>query len=220
MLTITIFSLVVAAASGLVAWRVVHREQRRSEARIAALALAIDEGPASSEAFGQREPNADRPVPVATLFDTSHPAGRRSRPLLTVIAGLAAVLTVVVLIAMTGDRYETPEAPAVPPRDSLELLSMGHTRYSTTLAVTGLVRNRSDQPADAVTAVVSALDRDGHIVARGSAPLTTLAPGAETPFVVTIPFVNDLARYRLSFRTSAGVVRHVDRRAALADSAS
>ena len=41
----------------------------------------------------------------------------------------------------------------------------------------------------------------------------TSAPGDESPFVVTIPNVADVARYRVSFRTEAGTLRHVDRRA-------
>jgi hypothetical protein len=61
----------------------------------------------------------------------------------------------------------------------------------------------------------------GNFVASGRAPLdfVTLAPGDESPFRVTIPHVNDVGRYRVSFRTESGVVRHVDRRAALQASA-
>ena len=44
MLTITLLSLVVAAASGFFAWRTLRREHLRSSARVASLAEAIDEG--------------------------------------------------------------------------------------------------------------------------------------------------------------------------------
>jgi len=40
-----------------------------------------------------------------------------------------------------------------------------------------------------------------------------LGPGDESPFVVNIPNVVDVARYRVTFRSGSGVVRHVDRRA-------
>ena len=66
-----------------------------------------------------------------------------------------------------------------------------------------------------IAAVVFTFDRDGSFVTSARAPLdfTTLEPGDESPFVVTIPNVGDVGRYRVSFRTDAGVVRHVDRRA-------
>ena len=40
----------------------------------------------------------------------------------------------------------------------------------------------------------------------------TLAPGAESPFNVDVPGVNDVGRYRVSFKTGNRVVPHVDRR--------
>jgi hypothetical protein len=65
-----------------------------------------------------------------------------------------------------------------------------------------------------VTAVVFAFDRNGGFVASGRAPLDfgSLAPGDESPFVVAVPNVSQVARYRVSFRTGRGIVRHVDRR--------
>jgi len=220
---VTVLSLVTAATFGVIAWRTVRREQLRSEARVASLSSAIDDTLQSRIASPQSPIPNPGPAEDAfpSLFEASHRPALRRRPLLTAGAGLAAVLAVVVVIAMTGDRHDPyKEAPAVPPRESLELLSMRSARDGTTLAITGLVRNRSEAQSDAITAVVSAFDRNGHVVASGSAPLATLAPGDESLFVVTIPHVNDLARYRVSFRTSAGVLRHVDRRADPASAAS
>ena len=60
----------------------------------------------------------------------------------------------------------------------------------TTLTVSGLVRNPGAGAAvNGVTAVVFAFDRDGAFVASGRAPLDfgALAPGDESPFVVTVP---------------------------------
>jgi hypothetical protein len=67
-----------------------------------------------------------------------------------------------------------------------------------------------------IDAVVFAFDRTGSFVASGRAALdfTTLAPGDQSAFVVKIPNVADVARYRVSFRTEAGILRHLDRRAA------
>ena len=94
---------------------------------------------------------------------------------------------------------------------------MRHQRDGTTLKVSGLVRNpAAGAPVNGVTAVVFAFDRSGGFVASGRASLdfSSLAPGDESPFVVAVPNVSDVARYRVNFRTGRGVVRHVDRRGA------
>jgi hypothetical protein len=99
----------------------------------------------------------------------------------------------------------------------LELVSMRHERNGDTLRVTGLVRNpRAGEAVTGVTAVLFAFDRDGKVVTSSQAPLdfTTLAPGDESPFVVNLEKADDVGRYRVSLRTGAGVLRHVDRRAA------
>jgi hypothetical protein len=99
----------------------------------------------------------------------------------------------------------------------LELMSMRYQREGTTLTVSGLVKNPSSGvAANGLTAVVFAFDRNGAFVASGRAPLdfSALAPGDESPFIVNVPNVSDVARYRVTFRSGNGVVRHVDRRAA------
>jgi hypothetical protein len=134
---------------------------------------------------------------------------------LLVAAGTASVVVAgVVWIAMVGDRYEPPPAqPVVAARaESLELLSLQAARDGATLAVTGLVRSRADGPLTTVTAVVSAIDAKGRPVGRGSVPLTTILPRRESRFVVTIGDVSEAARYRVSFRSATGIIRHVDLR--------
>jgi hypothetical protein len=93
---------------------------------------------------------------------------------------------------------------------------MRHEQQPDALVVTGLVRNPGSAPASSITAVVFAFDRAGNFLASGRAPLDDrrLDGGDESPFRVTIPNIGDVGRYRVSFRTEAGVVRHVDRRAA------
>jgi hypothetical protein len=88
---------------------------------------------------------------------------------------------------------------------------------ATRLTVTGLVRNGGSSPTDRLIAVVFLFDRNGDFVASGRAPLefVALAPGDESPFRVSVPAVGEVGRYRVSFRTEAGGVRHVDRRQAL-----
>jgi hypothetical protein len=139
-----------------------------------------------------------------------------------VAVGVAMSVALIVFIAMSGERHQdrsdAPAAVAAQQQEgALELLSMRHERDGDTLSVTGLVRNPGGSAARGVIAVVFAFDHAGNFVASGRAPLdfVTLAPGDESPFHVTIPHVSDVARYRVSFRTESGVVRHVDRRAAL-----
>ncbi len=97
----------------------------------------------------------------------------------------------------------------------LELMSMRYQRQGTTLTVSGLVKNPAAGGAvNGVIAVVFAFDHNGAFVASGRAPLdfSALAPGDESPFVVNVPNVSDVARYRVTFRSGNGVVRHIDRR--------
>jgi hypothetical protein len=216
MLTVTLVSLVVAAVSGFIAWRSVRREYLRSDARVALLASAIDASldrsrTALGDGFEWFDHEAETPVPVTATMDENEDQARR-RPLLTVAAGFAVVLAVVVLIAMTGDRYDV-SAPPVPARaESLELLSLRAAREGVSLAVTGVVRNRADEPLNAITAIVSAVDAQGRAVGRGQAAVAPLRPGRESRFIVTIAGAG-AARYRVSFRGATGVIRHVDLRA-------
>jgi len=152
-------------------------------------------------------------VAVGSVFDSSR-EGIRGRPMLRVAVGGVMALGLVggtLIGALTGG------APATRPREGapLELVSMRHLREGTILTVSGLVRNpAAGGEVNGITAVVFAFDRNGGFVASGRAPLdfSTLAPGDESPFVVTVPNVSDVARYRVSFRTGRGVVRHIDRR--------
>jgi hypothetical protein len=92
---------------------------------------------------------------------------------------------------------------------------MTHSRQGSKLTVTGTVRNPKDgAPLARIDAVVSAFDRSGAVAASGSAPLdfTTLRPGDESKFVITVSGAGSVSRYRVSFRTGTSVVRHVDRR--------
>jgi hypothetical protein len=211
MVFIVIASVIVAALFGAYAWRLHRSERMRSEARVSALAAAIEGSSANAPA----------------MFDLAPGSAVQSRPLLKVAVGFGMAVAIIVVIAMTGDRHEAPVAAVLQSagpassQESLELLSMRHERVGNGLKVTGLVRNPGGAAPGPITAVVFAFDRDGSFVASGRAPLEfgTVAAGDESPFQVTIPDVKDVGRYRVSFRTAAGVVRHVDRRPTLQVSA-
>jgi hypothetical protein len=140
--------------------------------------------------------------------------GLGGRPAIKLAVGAVMALTIVIgaiIGARTADTTPSTAAAAAP----LELMSMRHQRQGTTLTVSGLVRNPAKGAAvNGVTAVVFAFDRSGAFVASGRAPLdfSALAPGDESPFVVNVPNVSDVARYRVTFRSGTGVVRHIDRR--------
>lgn len=157
------------------------------------------------------------------FFEPDRRSAVQGHPLLKVAIGFGMAVFIIVIVAMNVERRGTSTAaPAAAAEqaspDSLELLSMRHQRVGDTLTVTGLVRNPGATPG-AITAVVFAFDRDGGFVASGRAPLefATITAGDESPFQVTIPGVKDVGRYRVSFRTTRGVVRHVDRRPASAE---
>jgi hypothetical protein len=232
MLTITLLSLILAAVSGFFAWRTLRREHLRSSARVGLLAEAMDEGGLSLRGFETgpsyessddfrsdgNEFRSEEPVPAAILtFEAMDTQSSIRRRLLSVVIGACVVVAGVVVIAMMSDRYEPPAAAArviAPHGESLELLSLDASRDGSTLAVTGVVRSRTEEPLTAVIAVVSAIDAKGRPVGLASVPLDAIRPRSESRFVVTIQDVNEAARYRVSFRSATGVIRHVDRRAA------
>jgi hypothetical protein len=241
LLTLTVFSLTAAGGFGAVTWYVLRDARERSRARVASLAAAIDgsgddfSSPAPLVAAGVGVVNNDgycaqegatrsdagaRSRPVAELFNSGR-AAVPGRPLIKVAIGAAMAVLLIVAIAMSGDIQDGADraVPAVTASTaaapSLELLAMRHEQSAGTLTVTGLVRNPGSAPADAITAVVFAFDRDGHFLASGRAPLEIgrLDAGEESPFRVTIANVTDVGRYRVTFRTPTAVVRHIDRRA-------
>ena len=216
LLTLTTLSLAAAGGFGALSWRVGREERERSRARIAALATAMDPASPGAPAGQDRispKASAGPRVAVGSVFDRGD-EGLRGRPMIKVAVGGVMAIALVVG-AIIGARSAAAPAPRVAGNAPLELVSMRHQRQGTTLTVSGLVRNPAAGAAvNGVTAVVFAFDRTGGFVASGRAPLdfSMLAPGEESPFVVAVPNVPDVARYRVSFRTGRGVVRHVDRR--------
>lgn len=207
LVALSITAVIVACAAAAYAWRVARQDRLRSEARVAALAAAID-GTAGD-------------VPAA-MFERALRTRLQGRPLLKLGVGFAMAVGIIVLVAMSSDRRATsaaepPAAPTAQSAQELELLSMRHARAGDNMTVTGLVRNRGEAASAVIMAVVFVFDRDGGFVASGRAPLefARIAKGDESPFQVTIPDVKEVGRYRVSFRTESGIVPHVDRRATL-----
>jgi hypothetical protein len=180
-------------------------------------------------------PPAVAPAPELTLRDTavtapsmfaehetsSSPWGTR----LAVMSGLGLAIAAVVLFGLTARERVADGTPAQGARPvvatasaapGLELLSLHDTRQPGTLTITGLVQNpRDGAMLTRVSVTAFAFDESGAFLASGRALLdiTALAPGDESPFVVTVPVTENVARYRIGFRGDDGrVIAHIDRR--------
>ena len=98
----------------------------------------------------------------------------------------------------------------------LELLSLRHRQEPDRIVITGLVQNpRTATPIAHVAATVFVFGPDGAFLSSNQAPLdyTTLTPGGESQFVVSVPVSGQVSRYRVGFRTEDGqVLPHVDKR--------
>ena len=142
---------------------------------------------------------------------------------LVAIGCLAAILAAIGigLVTFSGGTTpvsETPSTPANAKADvaPLELLSLRHTQETDRIVVTGLVQNpRTAAPIAHVAATVFVFGADGTLLSSNQAPLdfTTLTPGGESKFVVSVPVTGQVSRYRVGFRTENGqVLPHVDKR--------
>jgi len=189
-------------------------QQRRSDARVAALAAAIrDDGRDKREA--------------EDLF--AAPAQTRLRPGVAVAFGVLALASIAALFVVFGDSRSTAGAPVASAGAAawtaravdaapLELLALTSDRDADRLVVRGAVRNpNAGTGLTRLTAVVLLFDRHGISIGSGRADVdaVTLAPGMEAPFAVALPASADVSRYRISFRTiepTDRIVPHVDRR--------
>ncbi len=220
---VTVVSLALALGLGVVAWRATREQQRRADARVAALRTAAGIGtpPAlpivdALESFDSEIPaDADagampHPDFLGSGYAAPESAGRQ-RGLVAAAAAFAILLVGFGVVRMSGDRPAAAAAAASP----LELLALGHEREGARLAVAGLVRNPAEgSTVDHLSAVVLLFDEQGTFVTSARAPVDfmTLGAGDESPFTVRLDAPQTVARYRVSFRTDTTGVPHVDRR--------
>jgi hypothetical protein len=238
LITVTVLSMTMAAALSAIVWRMLRLERQRSNARVAALTGAAL-GAAKPVAPTFKTDASDLPLTVA---DSGADRGFRPSPLFVerprespwgtrfaVMVALALVVTSAVLFGLAAhapkDRSarSTPsanvsQASATPSGTELELMSLHDTRRTGTLTITGLVQNpRTGVYLSRVAVTAYTFDDHGSFLASGRAQLdvTALAPGDESPFTVTVPVSDNVARYRIGFRDETGrVITHVDRRQA------
>ncbi len=177
-------------------------------------------------------PETDTVAGVSHLFEEAAAPSPWGRRFVVIGALVAIMLTIGVAIWMkSGPASPTPastvaaapqqpaaaQQPAVPAGAPLELVSLHHRQEAQRLVITGLVQNpRTSGAISHVVATAFLFGPDGGFLTSSRAPLdfTTLAPGDESAFLVSVPVTQPVARYRIGFRTEDGrVIEHVDKRA-------
>ena len=216
LLVVTVCSVLSALAAGVIAWRAVHENRQRSDARVALLADAVRANEAPDSA----------PVEVTHLLDHREPT--RSRQRLTV-AAMAAVLLVLIAVlgraAGTGGgrqasdesrRSGASHAVERPPA-TLDLVALTHELgRAGQLELRGQVRNTAGGAnMEHVSVVALLFDRQGAYLSSSRASLeASPADRSAATFFVTVPDGEKVGRYRVSFRAGDRIVPHVDRRQA------
>jgi hypothetical protein len=215
LVAITLFSIAVAIAASIVAWRVMREERRRSEARIAALAAEIRGESNNEPALREGAP----PALVADMFAAGPLPSAYPRTAALVGAGAFVVGVLIALVVVVGGDSSEPsvaqEEPVVADATELQLLSLEHERRDDQLIVRGTLNNLPAQPeADLPTVVVLLFRSDGGLVTKASATIEPdpLTPDPDGTFAVIVPDASEIGRYRVSFRKYDQVVPHVDRR--------
>jgi len=167
-------------------------------------------------------PPVSTPIASAPLFAPPQRASAWHRRI-AIMAALALLGASGVFLALTVKaRQQLTSPPGVlasaSSSPSLELLSLRDARDANTLTITGLVENpRGGTRLTRVSVTAFAFDQRGAFLASGNALLdvTSLSPGDESPFVVSVPLPTSgaVARYRVSFRGEDGrVISHIDKR--------
>jgi hypothetical protein len=203
----TILSLVVAAVMSVVAWRLARDERRRSEARVSQLAADIHGEPPS-------------PVHVSDSFFAEERSRTPGSPFRALAIGVLVVGSVIALVVFAsgpprGSVAAAPAAAPAPASAPLELVTLRHEREGDRLIVRGVVREGAGTELASLVAVVSVFNRLGDLVASGQGLITGARPaaaGVESSFIVTVPGVRDVARYRVAFKSNERIVAHLDRR--------
>ena len=203
---VTVIALLMTIGMGIVTWRLVREERRRSVARLAALASELGEQPSTPV-----EPST---APTDLFQPRSEDTGGRTRRLTGFGIAGAVVVTIVSVVLMfpTGRQETTPGEAHLP----IELLALTHERQDGMLSISGTVRNPRNGAAERHLMVMAlALDDDGAVVATGRAPIEqdSLAAGSESTFAVLLP-AEDATRYRISFLFEDTTVPHLDHRIA------
>ena len=228
LIAVTLLSLFLAIAMGVVAWRLVQEERRRSDARLAALAAELGNGEGSS---ADRAPDRFVPEPgmdpaahdpataAGDLFSLPAESASTGRGRLAAIGGAAAVALAVpaAVLLLSGPRGTDVPEPPDGSRPPLDLIALGHAADGPFLDISGSVRNPAEAPGvERLSVVALAFDEAGTLVATRRTPveIPALPPGLDSPFTIRL-LAAGVSRYRISFLLDETTVPHVDRRPAV-----
>jgi hypothetical protein len=219
LVSITALSLILAIAMGVVLFTVLREDRQRSDARVATLAAAsarydLPLTPRAAESLREPDQIVRTSNELFTVSTEPSPWIRR----LGVAFALAVVIGGVAYVALPARSAPPSTASAAAPQNPpLELMTLSHTQQPSGLTISGTVYNpRGGVPVSQIFAAVVLFGADGNFLTSARAPLdlTTLRPGEESPFVISVPVAGAVARYRVGFRGADGsVIAHVDRRA-------
>ena len=224
LIAVTMLSLFLAAAMGVVAWRVVQEERRRSDARLAALAAELrrGDGPSANEGSGPSEADptadsadADGPAASRGLFSPpSEPAGSGWAAAAALGGAAAVVLAAVAAVFLLSSSGDDADAAAEDTRPPLDLIALRHAEAGPFLDISGSVRNPVEAAGvERLSVVATAFDDTGALIATLRTPVENpaLPAGADSAFLVRLPAAG-VSRYRISFLLDDATIPHVDRR--------
>ena len=224
LIAVTMLSLFLAISMGVVAWRLVQEERRRSEARLAALAAELRRDERRS-ANGDPDLSApETPTDPAPTGGPAAPGGLLSPPVasassgwagVAALGGAAAVVLVVVATVFLLSASDDGDAGMTEDiRPPLDLIALQHAEEGPFLDISGAVRNPADAVAvDRLSVVAMAFDEAGTLIATRRTPVENpaLAAGADSAFIVRLPAAG-VSRYRISFLLDDTTISHIDRR--------
>lgn len=211
-------ALVIAAAMGIIAWRVLRRDRAREDTRVALL-QALAHRPDSHEDFSAArvDDNFTTHAPTGSILMQPAPAAG-SRAFAFVVMAVLGLSTGAGVVYALYRPDVLPSATTTPSVSApLELVALSHRHGEDgRFLVSGVIAN---PPAGLATgrlvAVVSAFDAQGDYLTTGKAlvEFPKVLPGDESPFSLQLAAPARIARYRLTFREDdGGPVRHIDRR--------
>lgn len=235
LIAVTMLSLFLAISMGVVAWRLVQEERRRSDARLAALAaelrrdetLPANGGPDPSAPEARLEPApeaqlepapapADGPAAAGGLFSPPFESASSGWERVAALGGAAAVVLVVAATVFLLSASDDGDAPTTSEdiRPPLDLIALRHAEDGPFLDISGSVRNPADAAAvERLSVVAMAFDAAGTLIATRRTPVENpaLSAGADSAFLVRLPAAG-VSRYRISFLLDDTTIPHVDRR--------
>ena len=223
LIAVTMLSLFLAISMGVVAWRLVQEERRRSEARLAALAAELrrDERPSANGDPDLLAPETppdpapmDGPAALGGLFSPPVASASSGWTGVAALGGAAAVVLVVATVFLLSASDDGDARMTEDIRPPLDLIALQHAEEGPFLDISGSVRNPADAVAvDRLSVVAMAFDEAGTLIATRRTPVENpaLAAGADSAFIVRLPAAG-ISRYRISFLLDDTTISHIDRR--------